>query len=269
VTLAAPTGETGVGRGHPGATGSVTGRALRLLEAFRAERPQLTLTELAHRAGLPTSTTYRLAQDLVSWGALERCSDGNYRIGLRLWEVASLARRGLALRQLARPILHDLAHVTRENVQLGVRNGHEVLFLEKVAGMAAVPVLTRVGGRFPLVATGLGLALLAFGPQEETEAVLAAPSQRFTAHTLTEPREIRRELVRTRQRGFAVSDRQVSEETLSVAAPVLAPTGNVVAAVSIVVRAGGTEPWLLGQLIQTTARTVNRALARAGWREDG
>ncbi|OLT16191.1 IclR family transcriptional regulator [Pseudonocardia sp. CNS-139] len=259
--------ERETGRGRRGRTGSVTLRALRLLEGFSAEEPELTLTELAHRSGLPVTTVYRLATALLSWGALERLPDGRFRIGLRLWEVASLAPRGLGLRRLALPVLQDLSHVTRENVQLGVRDGDEVVFLERIAGRAAVPVLTRVGGRFPLTATGLGLALLAYAPLEVAEQVASASLRRFTPYTLTDPTLIAEELAATRRRGFAVSDRQISEETLSVAAPIFGPTEVVVAAVSLVVRADGATPWALGQLVQTSARAIGRSLAAAAWRE--
>jgi len=68
--------------------------------------------------------------------------------GLRLWEIGSLAPRGPGLREAALPFLEDLSQITRENVQLAVREGAEVVFIERIAGSGAVPVLTRVGGRF-------------------------------------------------------------------------------------------------------------------------
>src|SRR5687768_3561328 len=80
------------GRGRPaGPSGPVVGRALRLLDAFSAERPELTLSEIARRAGVPLATTHRLLNELRTWGAVERGEDGLYRIGLRLWELGTLA----------------------------------------------------------------------------------------------------------------------------------------------------------------------------------
>ena len=94
--------------------------------------------------------------ELVAWGALERDEAGCYRIGLRLWELAALAPRSTGLRERALPFLEDLSQVTRENVQLAVREGTELVYIERIAGSGAVPVLTRVGGRFALTATGVG-----------------------------------------------------------------------------------------------------------------
>jgi DNA-binding IclR family transcriptional regulator len=91
-------------RGRPvGGTGPVVGRALQLLDTFSAERPELTLSEIARRAGMPLPTAHRLLHQLCAWGAVERGEDGLYRVGLRLWELASLAPRGQGLRERSLP----------------------------------------------------------------------------------------------------------------------------------------------------------------------
>ena len=113
---------------------SVTARAFAVLEAFTPSSPTLTLSEIARRAGLPLTTAHRLAGELRAAGALEREVDGSYRLGLRLWEIASLAPRGVPLREAALPFLEDLYEVTHENAQLGVREGHDVVYIERIAG---------------------------------------------------------------------------------------------------------------------------------------
>ncbi|MFC8850228.1 MULTISPECIES: IclR family transcriptional regulator [unclassified Micromonospora] len=244
-------------RGQPGR--SVTSRALALLDAFSPASPALTLTELARRAGLPLPTAHRRAAELLAWGALERGDDGRYRIGLRLWEVGSLAPRGLGLREVALPVMEDLYEVTHENVQLAVRQDLELVFIERIAGRHAVPVLTRVGGRFALHATGVGLVLLAHAPAEVQEQVLAAPLQRYTELTVTDPGRLRRCLADVRRAGYAVSDRQVTMDALSVAAPIRAPEG-VVAAISLVVAHDRAEPAALAPLVRAAGRVLSRAL---------
>ncbi|MEB3369029.1 IclR family transcriptional regulator [Saccharopolyspora mangrovi] len=248
-------------RGRPaGPTGPVVRRALHLLDAFSPERTAMTLSELARQSGLPTSTTYRMLGDLVEWGALERGPDGAYRVGLRLWELGALAPRGLGLRELALPTMEDLSAVTRENVQLAIREGTEVVFVERIAGSGAVPVRTRVGGRFALTATGVGLVLLAHSPAEVQDEVLGAEIPRFTDLTVTDPEVLRRMLAEVRNCGFAVSDRQVTEDALSVAAPVHDQRGEVIAAVSLVVRHGSATPHSLSALVRASARAISRAI---------
>lgn len=243
---------------------SVTAKVLALLAAFDATHRELSLTELARRAGLYLSTAQRRASELVSWGALERTETGGYRIGLRLWEVGSLAPRGTTLREVALPFLEDLYVVTRENVQLAVRDGTEVVFVERLAGSSAVPVLTRVGGRFALHATGVGLVLLAHAPAEILDQVLAAGLTGYTSATITAPAELRRVLADVRRDGYAVSRGAVTLDALSVAAPITDSRSRVVAAVSLVVAAREARPASLAPVVRTAARGISRAYAQAG-----
>ncbi|MEV6229660.1 IclR family transcriptional regulator [Saccharopolyspora shandongensis] len=249
-------------RGRPaGSTGPVVGRALRLLDAFSAQRPELSLSEIARRAEVPVATAHRLMHELCGWGAVERGEDGLYRIGLRLWELGSLAPRGQGLRELALPFLEDLSQISRENVQLAIREGSEVIFIERIAGSGAVPVLTRVGGRFALTATGVGLVLLAHAPADVQDEVINGSIERYTSHTVTDPAELRRMLADVRTNGFSISDGQISLDTLSVGAPIYGGHEQVVAAVSLVVRNGGTSPHALVPLVRTSARAISRALS--------
>jgi DNA-binding IclR family transcriptional regulator len=247
------------GRGR-GATGPVIRRATQLLTAFAPERPALTLSQLARHTGLPLTTTHRLVGELVECGLLERDPAGTFQIGLRLWEIAALAPRGLGLRELALPFMEDLFAVTQENVQLAVRDGLESVFVERIAGRSSVPVFTRVGGRFPLHPTGVGRVLLAHAPTAVQEAVLARPLTRYTPLTSTSADELRRVLADVRAHGYSINDRQVSMDTLSVAAPVRAADGSVVAAVSIVVLAGSALPAALAPAVRAAARGISRAL---------
>jgi DNA-binding IclR family transcriptional regulator len=239
---------------------SVTSKVLAMLAAFTPAAPELTLTELARRAGISLPTAHRRAAELVEWGALERTPDGRYRIGLRLWEIAALAPRAHALREAALPFLEDLYVVTRQNVQLAVREGLELVFVERIAGRGAVPVLTRVGGRFSLHATGVGLVLLANAPPDIQDKVLAGPLPRYTPNTITDPTVLRTALATVRAEGYAVSDRMVTMDALSVAAPIVGHTGQVQAAVSLVVQSGDAQVRALVQVVRTAARGISRAV---------
>jgi len=246
----------------------VADKLFALLAAFDATHLELTLTELAERSGLVLSTAHRRAAELVAWGALERSPAGTYRIGLRLWEVGSLAPRGSGLREVALPFMEDLFVVTRQNVQLAVREGLELVFVERIAGRDSMPVMTRVGGRFSLHASGVGLVLLAYAPHEVQEAVLAGPLPAFTTRTVTEPRRLRTLLAEIRRNGYAVSDRMITDDGISVAAPVRGAGGDVVAAVSLVVAADGAQPRALAEVVRTAARGITRSLGGASSEAD-
>src|SRR5689334_6926782 len=108
---------------------TVASKVVAILHAFRPAMPEMSLNELATRTGLAPSTPYRHANELVELGVLEHGDKGGYRIGLLLWEVGSLARRGLALRELAAPYMLDLYEATHENVHLAVLDGYEALYI--------------------------------------------------------------------------------------------------------------------------------------------
>ncbi|MFH8655972.1 IclR family transcriptional regulator [Streptomyces afghaniensis] len=245
-----------------GAAPTATDRLLSVLAAFDHEHPALCLTDISRRAGLSLTTAHRLVGALTEWGALERDESGVYHVGLRLWEIAALAPRGLALRQIALPYLEDLYEATHENVQLAVRDGTDVVYIEWLSGRSAVGVHIRVGARWPLHATGVGLALLAHGDPEFQEEYCAGTLASFTPYTITDPARLRRALAEVRRAGVAVSDRQVTEDALSVAAPVRTADGSVAAAVSIVVPHADAQVPVLVPAVRVAARGISRAL---GW----
>ena len=237
---------------------------LAVLGAFTRERPALTLSDIARAVAVPLSTAHRVVGELCAWGALERGEDGRYRVGLRIWELGALAPRGLGLREAALPFMEDLYEVTHENVQLAVRDEDEVVFVERFAARDAVAVLTQVGGRFALPPTGVGLVLLAHAPVDVQDRVLAAPLRRYTPQTITDPRQLRRVLADVRRTGVAISDRQVTSDAVSVAAPVEV-RGSVVAALSIVVR--GSSPAAVRAMapgVRAAARGISRTLDGSG-----
>ncbi|MFD5648706.1 IclR family transcriptional regulator [Streptomyces sp. NPDC127039] len=244
---------------------SAAHRLLSVLAAFDTGHPALPLSDIARRARLPLTTAHRLVADLAAFGALERDASGAYHIGLRMWELAALAPRGLALRETARPFMEDLYEATHENVQLAVRDHLDVVYIERISGRTAVGVRTKVGARWPLHATGVGLVLLAHSDSALQEHVLAAELARYTEHTMTDPARLRRVLAEVRSVDAVVSDRQVTDDALSVAAPVRGPGGDVVAAVSVVVHVDGARPSALVPPVRLAARGVSRAL---GWHPD-
>ncbi|PBC59900.1 IclR family transcriptional regulator [Streptomyces sp. Tue6028] len=244
---------------------SAPGRLLAVLAAFDHEHTALSLTAISRRAGLTLTTAHRLVGALTDWGALERDEHGVYHVGLRLWEVAALAPRGLGLRQTALPYLEDLYEATHENVQLAVRDGSEVVYIEWISGRSAVGVRIQVGARWPLHATGVGLALLAHGEPGLQKAYCEGPLASFTPYTVTDPAVLRRELAEVRRTGVAVSSRQVTDDALSVAAPVRDAGGVVVAAVSVVVPEADAQVPALVPAVRLAARGISRAL---GWQPE-
>jgi DNA-binding IclR family transcriptional regulator len=232
----------------------VLDKAFTLLRAFTPERPELNLTELSHRSGLPMSTARRMAVRLTRLGALERSADGRYAIGMRLWEIASLSPRGHGLRRVALPYMEDLYEVTHQHVLLAVLDGEDAVLVERISAHRAVDVLYRVGGRLPLTNTGVGLVLLAHTDSDLQEQLLeetTEPGRRAT---------VRASLAAIRRDGATIFRPSGDWNVVSVAAPVRDSGGAVVAAVSIVVPDHSTNPQLLTTAVRTAARGISRGL---------
>ena len=237
---------------------TVTSRALALLGAFDTRHRRLSLTELAVRADLPVPTAHRLVGELVAWGALSRTATGEYVVGRRLWDLGLLAPVQTGLRQLASPYLHDLYGATGATVHLAVRDGLQVLYVDRLSGHASVPVVSTVGSRLPLHATGVGKVLLAHAPPAVQEEVLTHLT-RITAYTVVQPGALRRQLRHVLAEDHATTTEEMSLGACSVGVPIRSGAG-VVAALGIVVpnlrRGRGT----LVTAAQVAARGIGRAL---------
>ena len=237
----------------------MTSRALALLAAFDEDHRRLSLSQLAERTGLPMPTAHRLVGELVDWGALSRTADGRYVIGRRLWDVGLLAPVQTGLRQLASPYLHDLYGATLETVHLAVRDRTEVLYVDRLAGNASVPVVSSIGSRLPMHATGVGKVLLAHAPADVQLAVLS-DLRRITPYTITQPGTLRRQLARVLRDGYATTVEEMSLGACSVAVPILAQ-GAVVAALGIVVPGLRNDRAKHVAALQVAAQGIGRALA--------
>ncbi|HEY5853404.1 MAG TPA: IclR family transcriptional regulator [Aldersonia sp.] len=236
---------------------SVLARGARIIESFGHDERTLTVTEIARRSGLHVATASRLIEELVGVGWLER--DGRrVGIGVRLWEVASRASPAVGLREAAMPFMEDLHAVVGQHTQLAVREGTEVLFLERLSTPGAAINYTGIAGRLPLHASSSGLVLLAHAPTEVQDAVLAAPMEVFTDKTIRTPRQLRTALAQVRHQGYALCAGHIFPETTGVAVPVR--RGNVVVAALALIVPNDDKAYLQIPVLQATARGISRVI---------
>lgn len=239
---------------------SVTARALSVLTAFDLEHSRLTLTAIARRAGIPLATAHRLVGELELWGALQRDADGRYAIGLRLWEIGMLAPLNTSLRDAALPFMQELCETTRENVHLAVRDRWDAVYVEKLTAPRSVSIVSRTGGRLPLHSTGVGKVLLAHAPAVVVHEYCEQGLARHTPYTITEPGRLGRELQAVRSRGFAQTSEEMTLGNCSVAVPLRAGDGAVIAALGLVARSVRAEPSKLVKPLLPAAEAIRRRL---------
>ncbi len=242
------------------ATGeSSLARAVRILESFTPDVPELTVTELARRSGLHMATASRIVGQLVDHGLLSRGPDREVRVGMRMWELASRAAPTRSLRDAAMPYLEDLHAVVGHHAQLAVLDGDDVIFLERLSARDAVINYSRGAGRLPLHISSSGVVLMAYGPQELQDRVLARPLAGRTPATITTPDRLRATLEQVRRQGYALLAGHVHPDASGIAVPVRNGLGQVVAALSVIVPTDGRAVSAVPALL-AAARGVERSL---------
>ncbi|WP_432039147.1 IclR family transcriptional regulator [Streptomyces cucumeris] len=229
-----------------------------ILDCFAPERESYRLSELCERTGLPKPTAHRLAADLVRLGWLERTGH-RYRLGAKLFELGARVPRRRDLREAALPFLQDLFEATRETVHLGVREGLDVVYVERVHGHDALRLPSRIGGSLPLSCTGVGKALLAFSGPELTGEVLAHPLRSLTPRSITDPALLRTALEKAQVAGLAYEEEEAAPGVSCIAAPVFA-RGTVVAALSVAVPRERFSAARLAPAVRTAALGLSRVL---------
>lgn len=220
------------GEGLGAGADSVLGKTRLILEAFEVDPVELSLSELARRTGISKASVYRLAQELLAWGMLER-SGTSYRLGIRAFELGSRVPRFRVLRDLVRPSMESVHFTTKETVHLAVLDGLEVLYLEKVAAAPQATRPSRIAGRMPLHSTATGKVLLAHAPSSVFDDIVARGLSRETPATIVMPGLLADQLRAVRERGYAVEMEETTAGYVSVAVPLTGSSGMVLAAVSI------------------------------------
>lgn len=238
---------------------SVTSRALAVLAAFEGSSGALTASRIAQRAGLPLSTTYRLIHELEAWGGLEKEATGKYHIGMRVWELGQMA--GRRLRDRARPFLQDFFDLTHENIHIAVRDGTQTLYIDKIYGSRKMPRIARVGSRLPLHATAVGRVLLAAQPDWFIDAYLGRELEAPTPSTLTDPAELRDEVLTVRRQGYSVTIEQLRVGQVSLALPVVVASETVASVGIVIDKVKAQDVKRLQPILSGTVERIEHALS--------
>lgn len=212
---------------------STADRALEVLQLFSDDRLVWSGSEIAAHFGVARSTGYRYLKGLVSSGFIEEC-DGGFRLGPRVFDLARLARKGLGLSEVARPVMRELADDVGETVLLTRLSGTAVVCLELEESTHHIRLSYERGHVMPVNAGAAAEVLLAWTPAADVDEILAAaPLKRFTRHTITSPTALHTRLAQIRRQGFALSSGELDPDVLGIAAPIWSADDKVEAAISI------------------------------------
>lgn len=211
-------------------------KALNILKVLAEdERPTYTLTEISRHLHLHVSTVHRLLVNLVRQGFVEEApNSGGYQLSYRVLRMGLRVLDRLDFRRVASPLLRALNEETKETVHLAILQEGRAISIEKFDSQQPVGLDARLGGVMPLHCTGVGKTILAYQGEDVLNQITRSSGlERYTSHTITSLPQLRKELERIREQGYAFDHEEAVDGLRCVAGPVLDHEGRVVAAFSV------------------------------------
>jgi IclR family transcriptional regulator, carbohydrate utilization repressor len=239
----------------------VIGRLFLLLDILANREEAMSLKEISEKSGLHPSTTHRILNDLVSGRIVERPAAGSYRLGMRLLELGNLVKARLNVRDAALLPMRELHKITQQPVNLSVRQGDEIVYVERAySERSGMQVVRAIGGRAPLHLTSVGKLFLAFDDPQRLRAYATRTGlSGHTKNSITELAVLERELAKARQYGIARDNEELELGVRCMAAGIYDDQNKLVAGLSISSPAGRLdESWL--PKLQATANSISAAL---------
>jgi DNA-binding IclR family transcriptional regulator len=234
--------------------------ALRVLESFDPQCPEMGITEISERVGLHKSVVFRILHTLMARGYIEQIeSSRKFRLGIRAFEIGSRAVTQLGLGSMIQPIAEKLATECGETVNVGVLSGRDIIYVNKVVPRRILRLDVQAGARLPAHCTALGKCILAFLPEDVLESfLLEGPLPRFTEASLSDPASLKEALARIRRQGYAWSNEELFEGITCVSAPIRDRRQQVIAAISIAMQSHrARSPERREELIELVTRAAD------------
>jgi IclR family pca regulon transcriptional regulator len=253
---------------RPGTSQSLE-RGLAILSSFTPGRQLIGTSELARELGLTRSTAHRYISTLSGLGYLQQDADTRrYRLGPRVVDLGFSAINSMDVREISTPYLQQLSDETGFTVNLGILDGTDVVYVERCRtarpGQREIDLNLHVGSRLPAYCTALGKAMLAFLPEDERRALVAASDLvRRGPNTLTERDALLEDLERIRDTGIAVNNEELAYGLRSIATPIRSQSGGVVAAINLAVHRSMVS---MEELVVRYAPELTRAAEEIGAR---
>lgn len=240
-------------------------RALDILELLDAEG-EMGITDMARKLDMEKSTVYRAINTLRSRHYVSQDPDTlKYSNSYKLFEMGHNVVRNTGLPKMAYRFMRRLAQISKSAVNLGVRDGQKVVYIDKIESDETVKVCMKIGQGIPLYCTGLGKALLAYVPEREVRGILGRENfEHFTATTIGNVGDLLADLAKVRQRGYSIDDEEHLMGILCVAAPAFNAKGETIAAISVATpKMNHSDPAVidrLGRLVYEAAEGFTQSL---------
>jgi DNA-binding IclR family transcriptional regulator len=253
---------------HQTPTIQVIERMFSLIDVLASREDSMSLKDISEQTGLHPSTAHRILNDLTVGRFVDRPEAGTYRLGMRLLELGNLVKGRLNVRDAALEPMRELHKLIQQPVNLSVRQGDEILYVERAySERSGMQVVRAIGGRAPLHLTSTGkLFLAADEPQRVRAYATRTGLAGHTRNSITQLPLLERELMRARQSGVAHDNEELETGVRCMAAGIHDDQGKLVAGLSISAPADRLDDGWLPKL-QATARQISAALGHAQARD--
>ncbi|WP_293026212.1 IclR family transcriptional regulator [Pandoraea sp.] len=236
-------------------------RMMRLLDALASHADPVSLKELALATELHPSTAHRILNDMVTCRLVDRSDPGTYRLGMRLLELGNLVKERLSVRDAALQPMRGLHRLTGQTVNLSVRQGDEIVYIERAySERSGMQVVRAIGGHAPLHLTSVGKLFLA---ADETARVRAYATRTglsgHTSNSITDLGKLERELSSVRSHGYARDNEELELGVRCIAAGIYDDGGKLVAGLSLSAPADRMQDAWLASLNETAVQ-ISQAL---------
>jgi DNA-binding IclR family transcriptional regulator len=242
-------------------TVQVIERMFALMDVLASREEAISLKEISEKTGLHPSTAHRILNDLAIGRFVDRPQPGNYRLGMRLLELGNLVKNRLNVRDAALGPMHELHRITQQPVNLSMRQGDEIVYIERAySERSGMQVIRAIGGHAPLHLTSVGKLFLA---ADDTQKVRAYATRTglsgHTKNSLTQLPMLERELTKVRRDACASDNEELELGVRCMAAGIYDDQGKLVAGLSISAPAGRLdEAWL--SKLKATALEISESL---------
>lgn len=182
-------------------------KALKVLECFTVQRPELGITEISEMLGLYKSNVFNIVDTFVKAGYLEQNPENEkYRLGIKILELGNVISSNISFRKIIMPYMKELADATNETVYLGIPNETEVIYLDSASPINQFSTRSMLGVKAQLYCTGIGKAMLAYLTDDVVRSVVSKGFHKYTEHTIVEEKALLDELAAIRARGYSIDN---------------------------------------------------------------
>ena len=208
-------------------------RGLAVIRAFNAERPAMTLTEVAEAAGLTRAGARRILLTLVQLGYV--ATEGRlFRLTPRILELGFAYLTSMPFWDLAEPIMEQLTNEAHQSCSATVLDGTDIVYVLRIPTGRIMSINLGIGSRLPAYCSAMGRVLLAGLADAEIDAVLANSDLRaHTPLTVTDPAQLKAAILKVREQGWSLVDRELETGLVAIAAPIRDRSGRTVAALNL------------------------------------